>query len=191
MLSQRLGELTDAGIATRTRRPGHRGYVYALTDAGRELDDIINLMAVWGQHWARDMEMDDLDPGFLAWSMHLRLNTAEMPPGRTVLQFEFSGAPADFRCFWLVATDGVVDMCLKHPGFDVDLLVEADLRTFVEAWRGFRDLEAEIRARRIRVTGPRDLKRALPGWLLLSSLSPYPRQREGRERQLGGLSSVN
>jgi DNA-binding HxlR family transcriptional regulator len=184
LLSQRLSELEHAGIARRRKRAGQKGYVYELTEAGRELDDIINRMAVWGQHWARDMEMDDLDPGFLAWSMHLRLDTAQMPPGRTVLQFEFAGAPADCRRFWLVATDGVVDMCLKHPGFNTDLLVEADLRTFVEAWRGFRDLEEEIRARRIRVTGPRDLKRALPSWLLLSRLSPYPRQREGRERGL-------
>jgi hypothetical protein len=34
-------------------------------------------------------------------------------------------------------TDGTVDMCLKHPRFATDLLIEADLRTFVEAWRGF------------------------------------------------------
>ncbi|MGH8195870.1 MAG: hypothetical protein ACREQ8_15950 [Woeseiaceae bacterium] len=96
----------------------------------------------------------------------------------------FSGAPADCRRFWLVVMDGTVDMCLKHPGFETDLLVEADLRTSVEAWRGFRNLESEIQARRIRLTGPRDQKRGFPRWLLLSSLSPYPRRRPGRERRL-------
>lgn len=184
LLSQRLAELADAGIVKRRKCGRHNGHVYELTDAGRDLNDIVDRLAVWGQHWARDMEMDDLDPGFLAWSMHLRLNTEAMPPGHTVLQFEFTGAPADCRRFWLVVTDGAVDMCLKHPGFETDLLVEADLRTFVEAWRGFRDLESEIRAGRIRLTGPRELKRGLPKWLLLSSLSPYPRQRAGRERRL-------
>ena len=123
LLSKRLSELEDAGIVRRRQaRPGQKRYRYELTEAGRDLDDLVMRMAIWGQHWARDMDLDDLDPGFLAWSMHMRVDTAAMPPGRTVLQFEFSGAPADCRRFWLVCTDGEVDMCLKHPGFDTDLL---------------------------------------------------------------------
>lgn len=184
LLSQRLTELEDAGIARRHQLPGRKGYTYEVTPAGRELEGIVDQMAVWGQRWARDMDMDDLDIGFLAWSMHLRLNTAAMPPGRTVMHFEFSGAPADCRRFWLVNNDGAVDMCLKDPGFDTDLLIEADLRTFVEAWRGFRRLDGEIRAGRIRLIGPRVLQRAFPEWLLLSALSVHPRQRVGREQRL-------
>ena len=48
------------------------------------------------------MTHDDLDPGFLAWSMHRRIDTARMPPGRTVIELEFTGAPKDCRRFWLV-----------------------------------------------------------------------------------------
>jgi hypothetical protein len=131
------------------------------------------------------MDMDDLDPGFLAWSMHLRIDGDRLPPGRTVLQFEFSGAPPDCRRFWLVCTGGNIDMCLKHPGFETDLLIEADLRRFIETWRGFRDLKAEIRAGHIRLTGPAALANAFPGWLKLSSLAPYERLRIGRERRIG------
>jgi hypothetical protein len=75
-------------------------------------------------------------------------------------------------------------MCLKHPDFDTDLLIEADLRTFVECWRGFRDLKSQIRAGNIRITGRRELKKAFPDWLMLSSLAPYPRRRAGREERL-------
>ncbi len=182
LLSTRLKELEHAGLLRR-RKAGNRNR-YELTEAGCGLDGIVDGMAVWGQHWARDMTLDDLDPAFLAWSMHLRLDGAAMPPGRTVLQFEFSGAPADCRRFWLVNTDGNVDMCLKHPGFDTDLLIDADLRAFVETWRGFRDLREEIRASRIRLTGPRDLKKAFPDWLKLSALAPYERKADGRERRL-------
>lgn len=184
LLSTRLSELEDAGLVTRRRRDGGSRYRYELTDAGRDLDDIIMQLAVWGQHWARDMDMDDLDPGFLAWSMHTRLDTAAMPDGRTVMQFEFDGAPADCRRFWLVHEGGKVDMCLKDPGFEPDVLVQTDLRRFVEAWRGMRDLRAEIRAGNIRVTARRDLERAFPGWLLLSALAPYERRSVGRERRL-------
>lgn len=184
LLSTRLAELEHAGILKREKRNGSNRYTYEVTEAGLELEDIITQMAVWGQHWARDMEMDDLDPGFLAWSMHLRMNADSMPPGRTVLQFEFSGAPADFQRFWLVSTDGKVDMCLKHPGFDTDLLINADLKLFIETWRGFRDLRTEIRASRIRLTGPRDLKKAFPDWLMLSMFANIDRRSTGRERTL-------
>jgi DNA-binding HxlR family transcriptional regulator len=184
LLSQRLGELEAAGLVTRRRRERGAGHIYELTGAGRDLEDIVMQLSIWGQQWARDNELDDLDPGFLAWSMHLRMNTDAMPPGRTVVQFEFTGTPSDCRRFWLVNDAGKVDMCLKHPGFDVDLVVRADIKHFVEAWRGFRDLEAEIRAGRIRLEGPSALKKAFPGWLLLSMLAPHARKLGGRERRL-------
>ena len=182
LLSTRLKELEHAGILTQHKDNG-RPY-YRLTEAGRDLEDLVNSMAVWGQQWARDMNMDDLDLGFLAWSMHLRMNTDSMPAGRTVLHFEFSGAPADSRRFWIVNNDGKVDMCLKHPGFDEDLKIESDLRLFVEAWRGIRDLRAEIAATNIRVSGPRPLQKAFPDWLLLSGLATYRRRLQGREAEV-------
>lgn len=184
LLSQRLDELRRAGLAKRRKRRNGAGYLYAPTEAGLALNDIVDQLAVWGQHWARDMNMDDLDPAFLAWSMHLRIDTGVLPAKRTVLQFEFSGAPDDCRFFWLVVTDDKVDMCLKHPGFDTDLFVQSDLRLFVECWRGFRDLRQEIRAGRVRLTGPRALRDALPRALMLSALSPFERQRPGREKRL-------
>lgn len=182
LLSTRLGELVHAGILVREPQPAGRGHRYALTDAGRDLDDIVMAIAIWGQRWARDMTTDDLDPGFLAWSMHTRMNVAAMPAGRTVLAFVFSGAPFDCDRFWLVVDDGRVDMCLRDPGFEPDLLIESDLRLFIEAWRGFRDLAALLRRGDIVVTGPTHLRRLLPDWLLLSALAPYDRRR-GTERR--------
>jgi DNA-binding HxlR family transcriptional regulator len=184
LLSRRLGELERAGLVT--RGPARKGMPrrYAVTPAGLELEPIIMQLAVWGQRWSRDMTHDDLDPGFLVWSMSRRLDAARMPAGRTVLEFEFAGAPSDCRRFWLVNENGRVEMCLKHPGFEVDLRIESDLRLFVEAWRGIRNLRGEIAARRIRVTGPSVLCRAFPGWLQLSQLAPYPRMLPGREHRL-------
>lgn len=184
LLAQRLSQLEHAGLVERRRLPHRRGHEYLLTGAGRELEPIIMDLAVWGQRWARDMTPDDLDPGFLVWSMHQRLNTDAMPPGRTVIEFEFTGAPTDCRRFWLVNSDGVVEMCLKHPGYDVDLKVMSDLRRFVEAWRGFRSLRREIAAGAIRLEGPSHLKRGLPEWLMLSALAPYDRCRSGGEQRL-------
>jgi DNA-binding HxlR family transcriptional regulator len=184
LLAQRLAQLEHAGLVERRPARQGRGHDYLLTEAGRELEPIVMDLAVWGQRWARDMVTDDLDPGFLAWSMHRRLNTEAMPPGRTVIEFRFPDAPVDVRRFWLVNTDGIVEMCLKHPGFDVDLQVEAPVRRFVEAWRGLRSLRREIAAGVVRLEGPSQLRRAFPDWLLLSELAPFPRCRTGAEQKL-------
>jgi DNA-binding HxlR family transcriptional regulator len=184
LLARRLRDLENAGVISRKPLRSGQGHDYQLTDAGRALDPIIMNLAAWGQQWARDMTTEDLDPAFLVWSMHTRLETGKMPSGRTVLAFEFSGAPRDLRRFWLVNMDGVVEMCLKHPGYEVDVTVRCDLRLFVEAWRGIRDLRAEIAKGAIRVDGPAHLSRKLPDWLMLSSLAEFPRRRSGRENRL-------
>lgn len=185
LLSTRLGELEHAGIVARVPLAAGKGHRYELTEAGQDLDGIVMALAVWGQRWARDMTMDDLDPGFLAWSMHTRMNVEAMPPGRTVLAFEFSGAPTDCDRFWIVVDDGRVDMCLKDPGYEATLTIRSDLRTFVEAWRGIRDLDELLRREEVVVIGPAKLRRELSRWLLLSGLAPHRRQRDGREKRLG------
>lgn len=183
LLSQRLSELTHAGLVSRvSARSGSERHRYELTDAGRDLNDIVDQLAVWGQHWARDNDMDDLDVEFLAWSMSMRLEPANLPAGQTVMEFEFSGTHTEFRRFWLVHLDGKTEMCIKHPGFETDVLVQSDLKNFVETWRGFRDLNREIAAGRIRLHGPKTLCRQFPKWLALSGLAPFERKKPGHER---------
>ncbi|MEZ5294455.1 MAG: helix-turn-helix domain-containing protein [Vicinamibacterales bacterium] len=184
LLSKRLDELVAAGILERVPATPQAPAHYALTDAGRELEPIIVQLAVWGHQWARDMVDADLDPEFLLWSMSTRLDTAAMPPGRTVIEFEFTGTTTDFRGYWLVHDRGNVDMCLKDPGFEVTLHVKAELRRFIETWRGFRDFRTEIRAGHIEVVGPSRLARQLPTWLMLSGFAGLPRKRPGTEQRM-------
>lgn len=183
-LVQRLRSLEDAGVVSKRRVRGEEAYEYTLTEAGRDLESILHDLGYWGHRWARDLVADDLDTRTLAWSIHHRIDTEAMPEGRTVIEFDLSGEAAHYSRFWIVHSDGAVDVCIKPPGHETDLRVIADLRRFTEAWRGFRSLRAEIEAGRIRLEGPHALKRALPKWLLLSAAAPEPRLRSGRERRL-------
>ena len=169
LLKQRLDTLERAGIVERPCPRGRNKPAYVLTAAGEELRPVLAGIAGWGQRWARDIRDEDLDPGWLVWTMHRRLNTAVMPPGRTVIQICFIDAPAHQRGFWLVCADGEVEVCLKPPGFEVDLTVTTRVRALAEVWRGIRPLDSEIRAGHIRVEGTTRLRRAFPGWLLLSA----------------------
>ena len=184
LLSKRLADLELAGIVSSRAKPSGAGREYEITEAGLELSPIVDQLAIWGQRWARDMNEADLDPAFLVWSMHLRMNIEAMPPGQTVLQFDLTGAPNDQGRFWLVHRSGEVEMCLKDPELDVDLVVSSDIRLFVEAWRGFRNLRQEIQAGNLQVCGARHLCQRFPEWLQLSALAPHPRLRVGHEQKL-------
>jgi DNA-binding HxlR family transcriptional regulator len=176
LLSQRLETLEHADIVERRRGHGN-AHEYFLTRAGTELKPVLTGIGEWGQRWARDIKPEDLDPGWLVWNMRRRLDTDAMPSGRTVIQIEFTDGPRNQRFFWLVNRDGDVEVCVKPPGFQVDLEVGTTVRTLAEIWRGIEPIEPALRSGAIRLTGKATIKKAFPGWLLLSVYAPIKRQR--------------
>lgn len=175
LLKQRLETLEHAGIV-RKRRAASGVHDYVLTEAGQELRPILGGLGEWGQRWARDIKPEDLDPGWLVWNMHRRMNLAAMPRSRTVLQIEFTDARPQ-RYFWLVANGGEVDVCVKPPGYAVDLTVRCPVRTLAEVWRGLRPLKQAIRTGAIELHGASALRKSFPSWLLLSVYAPITRMR--------------
>jgi DNA-binding HxlR family transcriptional regulator len=177
LLKSRLETLEHADIVEKRQARDRDVQEYFLTEAGMGLKAVLSSIGEWGQRWARDIRPEDLDPGWLVWNIHRRLDTAKMPSGRTVIEIEFSDAPRNHRNFWLVNSDGAVEVCLKPPGFGVDLTVRTTVRVMAEIWRGIRSLRQELRAGTMRLQGRSDLKRAFPSWLLLSVYAPIKRMR--------------
>lgn len=177
LLKQRLDELEHAGIVERRRSDSGSVTDYVLTEAGLELKPVLTGIGEWGQRWARDIRPEDLDPGWLVWNMHRRLNIDAMPPGRTVIQIDFTDGPKQQRNFWLVHRQGEVDVCLKPPGFQVDIRLITSVRTLAEVWRGIRPLKREIKTGTVRLEGRSSLRRAFPDWFLLSVYAPIKRKR--------------
>jgi DNA-binding HxlR family transcriptional regulator len=171
LLKDRLRTLERAGIVRRA------GLDYLPTTAGEELRAVLGAIGTWGQRWARDIRPTDLDPGWLVWAMHRRLDVAALPQGRTVIEIEFSDAPAKQRRFWLMHEKGCVDVCLKDPGFEPTVRVVTRVRTMAEVWRGIRPMQEEMRGGRLQVHGSPAARRAFPGWLMLSMFAPVRRAR--------------
>ena len=97
-----------------------------------------------------------------------------------VIQFDFRGVPKSFRrppTYWLILEPRDVDVCLKDPGYEVDLVVDADLVALTKAWMGDVRLADAMRSGLVRVEGPRALVRAFPGWLALSAFADVKRPR--------------
>ena len=182
LLSKRLHELTVAGLVHRTDGTDVR---YQLTQAGLELAPIVEAIGVWGIRWIGDLGDEDLDPKLLLWDMHRNIDHAAVPPGRSVVHFDFTDVSGPTRYWWLVITPHEADVCDADPGFPVTATVHTRLRRMIEIWRGDSTWSEALREGALRVDGPESTRRALPGWLTLSSFAPVPRPALNRRAGLG------
>jgi len=172
LLAQRLRELEDGGVIESKPLAGARGREYRLTRAGEEFREVVDGLGAWGQRWAiGQFDPDHLDVGVLMWNIRRGVDLDRVPPGRTVVRFEFRGAAPHckaMRTWWLVLQRSEVDLCLKDPGYDVDLVLSAEASALARVWMGEMTFAQALRAGRVRLDGPRALVQAFPGWLLLS-----------------------
>jgi len=165
LLSKRLKSLEKNGLIVRKSRPGQKSHEYYLTECGRELEPLIEHLAVWGMRWARgQLDDNELDVEFLMRDLQRRLQTDCLPDGETVLCFTFSELET-FRNWWMVASEGEVDLCTENPGKDVDLYISSNVRDMVKVWRGDLGLKKALRENLIRAHGNTRLERSMPNWL--------------------------
>ncbi len=174
LLAQRLRELTQAGVV---ERDAHKAY--HLTECGRALGPVIIAMGLWGRQWVESaVDGPDWDAGVLMWDMQRRIDTSVLPPGRTVLQLDYSDAPAELSRWWLLIEDDSVDLCQSDPGYEVDLYIASTVRVMGRVWIGQRPLRRAIECGDIRVHGRMDLVRSLPRWLMLSAIAEEATRRQ-------------
>jgi DNA-binding HxlR family transcriptional regulator len=172
LLSQRLRELEDAGVVVSAPLTGGRGRDYRLTKAGEEFKEVVERLGEWGQrHAAQQFAPDNLDPAMLMWAMHRRIDLARLPKPRVVVRFELRGVPArcmQMRVCWLVLERAGADVCMRDPGFEVDLVLHADIGALARVWAGHLEWPEAVRRGGIKLDGPRALVQEFPRWLLLS-----------------------
>lgn len=171
LLASRLRQLQRMGILEKRVMGHERATEYHLTQAGQELQGVINALLTWGARWAfGPPTLEEIDPLLLMWWMRDRVYVERLPPQRIVVQFDFRGAES--VTYWLVLAPSDVSICLTHPGYDIDLLVRADLATCFQVWLAYMSFADAVRQRQIEVTGPSTLVRAFPAWFSLSLAAP-------------------
>ena len=89
-----------------------------LTEAGRELNPVVEAFGIWGQRWvATELSLQHLDASLLMWDMRRNLDTTPMPKARRVIQFRYPELPPAQRAWWLlVAPAAAVDLARLTPG---------------------------------------------------------------------------
>ena len=182
LLARRLRQLEAADVITSAPGSaggrGGRGREYHLTDAGKEFRAAIDALGAWGQRWTIRIQPQNLDAGLLMWNVRRRIAMDRLPPQRVVTYFNYTGFPATYRGLrkcWLILERSDVDVCLRDPGFEVGLYVDADIATMARVWLGDLAFAEAVRSKKIRLAGMPDLIRQFPSWLLLSHFARVPR----------------
>lgn len=169
LLARRLRDLQAAGIIEKVlNESGRQTTEYHLTQAGIELQAIIQSFLTWGAAWAfGDPTPEQLDPVLLMWWMRQRVYLDRLPESRVVIQYNFLHA-AKTESFWLMLTADDATICMTDPGYDIHVLVTADLATYFKLWLGRIDYDEAIRDYGVSVEGLPRYVRAFPGWFAWS-----------------------
>lgn len=80
--------------------------------------------------------------------------------------------------WWLVMTDGVSDLCIQDPGFDVDLHIITDLRSMTNVWMGDLTVAEALKSGVIELHGSQSLIKKIDSWLTLSRHAHHERPPE-------------
>ena len=170
LLAERLRRLERAGVVERRIAPRGKRTEYRLTPAGGELQQIIDDLGQWGARWAfGDPQPNELDPIVLLWWMRRRVALERIPRRRVVIQFDFRRGPK--QQYWLIIEPNDISVCLKDPGFDIDVLVTADIMAFYRVWLGRLTLSEALRRNEVQLDGsPGDI-RAFPQWFFWSPMA--------------------
>lgn len=177
VLADRLRMLQRYGLVERTPARGYR-----LTEAGAELEGVLEAMGVWGARWL-EIAPEDLDSHVVLWSMcRLMRRNGQLPRERVVLRFDL--ADGKHRRFWVVLGPDEAEVCVKPPGFDVDAVVATDASWLAMWHMGRIPLAAARRRGLIRVEGRPALVRELASWGL-SRFAEVGPARESRARPTG------
>jgi DNA-binding HxlR family transcriptional regulator len=173
VLVARLRELEEHGIVERRPRPHTSGAEYWLTPAGNAFRPVVHELRQWGLTHGRDrVKAGDLDPAVLLWGFRKRVARQVLPHQRIIVRFEFSSVPATrtkYRIMWLILDRAGVDVCVKDPGYDIDLVFRGDIADFVAVYLGHAQWRT-MAGNALLIEGKHSLAQQLPGWLKLDKV---------------------
>jgi DNA-binding HxlR family transcriptional regulator len=182
VLSERLRRLERMGLLEKSSNlDGRRTTEYVLTEAGTELQCVIDALLMWGSTWAfGGPRTEELDPLLLLWWMHDRVIMEHLPDQRILIQFDFYGQRRE--SFWLLIADDDVSICLTNPGYEVNVVVTADLSVFYQLWLGRISYREAISEHGVRIDAAPAYVRAFHQWFSWSPVAPTVRASRRRQQ---------
>jgi DNA-binding HxlR family transcriptional regulator len=181
LLTQRLRHLERVGVLERWPAPDGRGSEYRLTPAGKDLEEVILSLGRWAVAWMYEsLRPGDVDVVTLTWWMHRRVDVANLPSSRVVLEFQHT-APKR-QAIWMILDRGEASVCIQHPGLDPDLVVVTTTPALASVFAGAVPWAAAVAAGDVVVEGPPRLVKAIPRWFLWSPFAEVTARRAAAQK---------
>lgn len=175
VLAQRLRQLERDEVIEREVATDGRATRYRLTTAGHDLRGVVEVLGGWAARWiVNDPRPNELNPDLLMLWISRHMNLDALPPDRVVIEFELQSVRRPH--YWLVLQPAEASLCLRHPGFEPNLRVSADVAALYEIYLGRRSLEDAVRDDLVRLDGLPALVRQLPRWFAWSTFAAASRE---------------
>ena len=175
LLTGRLKALEEQGMVVRRKAPGQKSYEYYPTEACEALLPVLVALGEWGLCWARHMILDeDFDVELLMLYLERSIDASKIPGSNAVIRFVFTDLQEQ-RYWWLMVSDSAVELCLKDPGYDVDVFFQGTVRAMCDVWSGERTYRDAIKAGDLDIQGDPALTRNVRSWLRPSVFADSPR----------------
>lgn len=157
LLAQRLELLEAHEILIKETNASGRGFVYSLTEQGRELKAITDAMGSWGARWL-ELQPHHIDPAYVLWATCKLVDLKKVPSKGLVARVDLADRPKER--FWMLIKRSHAEVCSTYPGENEDLIVRTDSETLARWHLRHLSYEEAARAGRIRIEGPRPSLRA-------------------------------
>ena len=161
LLAQRLALLEQYEVIVREVA---RGRVrYALTERGKELRAVVQVLGEWGARWL-ELEPHHSDPAYVLFATSRLVDVERAPAHGLVVRFEL-----DDRHYWLLVRRPRAEVCTSYPGRPEDLVVRTRSEVLARCHLRHTTFAQAERAGQLEIDGPRPLVRAF-----LACIRPSP-----------------
>lgn len=179
LLSQRLKELEQRGLVTKSTKANQRETCYKLTVAGQSLSSVVFGMADWSQEWLHiEPSLEDIDADHLFWSLRRSAIAHPDLPKSFIVHIFLSDQERDHQNAWLVFQDGEVELCIIDHDFEVDVQVEATAAALTKIYMGWSHLSQEIERGNLILHGSKNHQALTEKWMGRSRLAKIKKQAE-------------
>jgi DNA-binding HxlR family transcriptional regulator len=112
LLAQRLELLEAHGILIKETNSSGRGFVYSLTEQGRELKAITDAMGSWGARWL-ELQPHHIDPAYVLWATCKLVDLKGVPSKSLVARIDLADRPKER--FWMLIKRSHAEVCSTYP----------------------------------------------------------------------------
>lgn len=176
LLSRRLKELVEKGLAERIEDPATGQVDYIRTQRAIDLEPVMDAMARWAQcNIEADLALENLTVKNLMWQMRHYIDPDQLPNRQLVFQFHFTDTDLEYSKYWALIKPGFpVEICsVTSPSTEIDLFIETSCLSLSSIVISRTTIAREQEEGRLFLSGDAILTRTMDRWF-------YQRTKEKR-----------